>query len=151
MKHLKRRYVPRILRALRNDDGAASVEFVLSFPVIILATLIVFDVGRVVQESSTLSTAAREAARFGSARSDDNLLPATVADIEAEAARILLNAGDATITVTITPPATWVAGSTYIAGGTITVEITKPHTFFVTGWLSMTPIELRGRADMLIV
>ena len=97
----------RLRRLNSNQDGAASVEFILSFPILLIATLIVFDIGFGVQKFSTLNHAANDAARFASARAVDNLFPVTEAEITAFARTQLVGLiGDPpTITITVTPPA----------------------------------------------
>lgn len=144
----------QVSAGLRDDSGSAAIEFVLSFPIVVLATLIVFDVGGVVQESSTLSAAAREAVRFGSARASNSVIPATTAEIEAVANDILLNYTDYVVTVIITPPAYYDASihpDPFLSGGVLTVEITRNHDFLLGGFIGAAPVELSGRADMLII
>lgn len=49
---------------MRREDGQALVEFALIIPIFLLVVLGLFDLGRAVFYSSTLSNAAREAVRL---------------------------------------------------------------------------------------
>jgi hypothetical protein len=61
----------------QKPQGQAMVEFALVIPVFILLMVGIFDLGRVIWVNDTLSTAAREAARFAIVHggSDSNLCP----------------------------------------------------------------------------
>ncbi len=154
----------RLRRLNSNQDGAASVEFILSFPILLIATLIVFDIGFGVQKFSTLNHAANDAARFASARAVDNLFPVTEAEITAFARSQLVGLiGDPpTITITVTPPASGPdeTGNPFISGATISIVIAQDHDFllggFVPGFMlggapDAASLNLVARADMLVI
>jgi Flp pilus assembly protein TadG len=63
---MKRRFAP-------ISTGQTLVEFALAIPVLLLLTVVIFDLGRAVFYSSVVHNAAREGARWGVINPDDDL------------------------------------------------------------------------------
>lgn len=161
----KRFNLKRLLRLHRDQDGAASIEFILSFPILLIATVMVFDIAFGVQKFSTLNHAANDAARFASARAADNLFPVTTNEITAFARSQLVGLiGVApTITITVVPPAIYdsdVDPSPFMTGATISVVISQRHDFLLGGFVpnfmlggnpEAASLNLSTRADMLVI
>ena len=137
----------------RDERGSASIEFVITFPVVILATLIIFDIGRATQMMSSLSSAANDTARYASAHATDNLIPKTEAEIVAFANSRLVGVGPGPDPVIIfTPPAgADVADPDFVSGGEVSVRITRDLAFFTFGFVGLGPQEFVGRADMIVL
>ena len=55
----------RLSQRLRDDRGAQLLEFALVFPVVILATAGIVDVGLLIKDYQVVTNAAREGARIG--------------------------------------------------------------------------------------
>ncbi len=143
----------KFLRIKRDERGSASIEFVISFPIIVLATLIIFDIGRATQMMSTLSNAANDTARYASAHATDNLIPKTETEIVDFANTRLtgIGAGSA-ITVTFTPPAgADEADPDFVSGGEVSVRITQDLSFITFGFIGLPAQEFIGRADMIVL
>lgn len=156
--------ISRLLRLRRNEDGAASVEFILAFPILVIATLIVFDVALGMQKFSTLAHAANDTARFASARALDNLAPVTETEITAFARTQLVGlwGNAATIVINVTPPASGpdASGNDFISGATISIVISQQHDFLLGGFVpefmlggapDAASLNLVARADLLVI
>jgi Flp pilus assembly protein TadG len=141
------------LRLRRDERGSASIEFVITFPIIILATLIIFDIGRATQMMSTLSNAANDTVRYASAHATDNLIPKTETEIIAFANTRLTGVGSGSaITVTFTPPAgADPADPDFVSGGEVSIRITQTLDFFTFGFIGRGPQQFIGRADMIVL
>lgn len=148
MKHMR-----KYLRIVRDERGAAGIEFVITFPIIVLATLIIFDIGRATQMMSTLSNAADDAARYASVHATDSLIPKTEAEIIAFANTRLTGVGPGSaVTVTFTPPVgADVADPDYVSGGEVSVRITQNLTFFTLSFIGVSAQQFIGRADMIVI
>lgn len=143
----------KYFEVMRDERGSSAIEFVITFPIIVLATLMIFDIGRATQTMSTLSSAANDTARYASAHATDNLIPKTENEIIAFANSRLDGLGDGTaVTVTFTPPAgADVADPDFVSGGEVSVRITQDLRFFVFNILGLPDQEFIGRADMIVL
>ena len=66
----------------RKDRGAVLMEFVFSFILFLLVTLVgVMDLGRAIWAHNVLAHASHEAARYAIVRGGDSLSPATESSI----------------------------------------------------------------------
>jgi Flp pilus assembly protein TadG len=109
---------------LGHESGAVLVEFALTLPLLLLLIVGIFDFGRLFQEYSVVTNAAREGARMA-------VLPASygIPDIEARVTAVLSAGG-----VTATPAITVTDGSLDPGAGaapfsTKRVEVQVDHTF----------------------
>ncbi len=57
---------------MRNDSGQATVETALTFPVVLIALLLIVQVGIVVRDALALAQAAREGVRTAAISADDD-------------------------------------------------------------------------------
>ena len=147
------RRMQKYFRIIRDEQGSASIEFVITFPIIVLATLMIFDIGRATQMMSTLSNAADDAARYASVHATDSLIPKTETEIIAFANTRLDGMGAGTaVTVTFTAPAgADPADPDFVSGGEVSVRITQTLRFFVFNILSLPDQQFVGRADMIVI
>lgn len=141
------------LRLVRDERGSAAIEFAISFPIIVLATLMIFDIGRATQMMSTLSNAADDAARYASVHATDSLIPKTETEIIAFTNTRLDGMGAGTaVTVTFTAPAgADPADPDFVSGGLVSVRITQNLTFFSFNIIGGGPQQFIGRADMIVI
>lgn len=116
----------------RDQEGAAAVEFALVLPLLLMLVFGIIDFGYLVNRSSMVNNAARDAAREGS-------LHATSAEIVAVADDALSGVPGASTEVTCTKPDGTACGVSYdtdaAAGGTVIVTVTYVHEM-------ITPISL---------
>lgn len=129
----------RAIRQVRDQRGAAAVEFALVFPMLVLLVFGIIDFGLLVNANVTVANATRDAARTAS-------LGGTEAEIRAQATAGLssLSARDTgfvTISVTCAKPAaTCSVYSQTTSGDTAIVNIQVVHQwlFPLWPWPSMT-------------
>ncbi len=140
--------MPRILlkiaRMLRDTGGVAAVEFAFAFPILILLVIGTADVGRALWYTSTLDHAAREGARYASLRGAESSHPASVTEIETFTQNRAVGINPSNLTVSVT----WAPNS--YSGGRVTVQVSRPFGFLLTGFLDLSPFELTGDATMTV-
>jgi Flp pilus assembly protein TadG len=100
--------------ALRDDRGAAAVEFALVVIPLLMLVMGIIDFGRVLNQDISLNAAARQAARVMAIKND------------ATAARNTARAASTDLTPTLTDAQITVSPSTCTSGSTVTVTITYP-------------------------
>lgn len=113
---------------LRDDSGAAAVEFALVLPILLLVVCAIIDFGRAYFTDTSLSNSAREAVRVVALRgttatSGDAVIAAATEAIPADEVPSLVIAVDG---VTVT------AGSTLAlctVGQPVTVTVTQPFDY----------------------
>ena len=93
------------MRRKNRMRGAAVTEIALLTPLIFMATLGAFEVGRGVWINHTLSHVAREAVRYAAVRSESSDDPATLSKVASRIKReaVGIDAGRLTIQTTWTP------------------------------------------------
>lgn len=128
----------------RNPDrGAAAVEFALVVPLLILLILGIAEFGKAYYLQTTISAAAREAARVMALANDPSpTVNLGAARAAAKSAASNLGLTDAQITVT---PSTCVTNSADPTA-TVTVKVSYPLTFITSQFGS--PITLIGTGVM---
>ena len=126
----------RVTRRLRDERGASAVEFALVVPLLILVLMGIVEFGKTVNTQSTLSSAAREAARTMALTNDVGQARAA-----AQSADGSLNLAASAISVT---PASCTGAS---ATQMVTVTITYRQVF-ASGLVGRTGVDLTGTAAM---
>ena len=122
---------------IRDERGAAAVEFALVAPLLLLLVLGIAEFGRAYNISTTLSAAAREGARTMALQ---NSTSAARAAAQAAAPGVSLSSSQISVTPAACPAAG--TGSTTL----VTVRITYPMTF-VSG-LFGSSVTLHGTGVM---
>jgi hypothetical protein len=89
--------------ARRTDDGQATLEAALTLPVVLLALLLIVQVGIVVRDALALTGAAREGARTAAVTASDDEARAAIRQAAGP-----LDAGR--IEIAFAPSADWAAG-----------------------------------------
>lgn len=120
-----RRRVGQFLRRTRDDAaddrGQAAFEFVLVLPFFILFVVLVIDFGILMYEYVSVSSAAREGARYGSVNCGDG--SCTAAEVKtrtlARSGGILANASEVTVS--------WPNGVN--RGSNVAVRVVHPYDF----------------------
>ena len=127
-----------------NQRGAALIEFVLTFPILVFATLVVFDIGRSAFTILTLNGAAADAARYASVRGTLTLNPATTQDITNFALERAISVGPGALDVTVT----W--DPSPFPGAEVEVVITYTLTHFLSLIANVDPMPVFGRASVTV-
>ena len=127
----------------RKDRGAVLVEFVFSFLLFLLVTLVgIMDLGQGIWAHNVLAHASHEAARFAIVRGADSLSPATENDIRdyLRSKAPFLDSNSVNVSVTWDPDTS--PGST--------VEIQASYTFEPLVALFLPDIPLSSTSQMVI-
>jgi len=138
-------FLNRISAVCQDCRGAISIELSLILPALLLATLMVFDVGRAVLAYSSLNDVAADAARYasihgarsGGSMSDDEIISyakSRIAGLELSAVQM---------TVTWQP--------SRHRGSSVSIDISSEFTFLATRLLPMSPINLDGHGSMTVL
>ncbi len=127
-----------------NQRGAALIEFVLTFPILVFATLFVFDVGRSAFTIMTLNGAAADAARYASVRGTLSLNPATTESITNFALDRSFGVGPGALDVTVT----W--NPSPMPGAEVEVVITYTMDLIMARIANVDPIPVRGHASVTV-
>ena len=151
----------KLLRLRKEEGGSTLVEFAISFPVLLISTLLIFDIGLGVQTYSTLQHTANDTARFITARALDSPAPTNptevVNHVVTKLTGILPSAGTAPLVqfkLTNPSDATGTAlpfSTGFVSGNKLTVTILHRHRFLLGNVFGADPIIMRGRAEMLIL
>lgn len=127
-----------------NQRGAALIEFVLTFPILVFATLFVFDIGRATFTIMTLNGAAADAARYASVHGTLSLSPATTQRITNVALDRAFGVGPGTIDVAVT----W--DPSPMPGAEVEVVITYTMEMIMARIANVDPIPVRGHATITV-
>lgn len=130
---------------LHNNRGNSTVEFALIIPTLVIATLMIFDLGRMVLAYSSIQDVAADTARYasingplrGGGMSDAEI----ISYAEGQIAGLELSLIDTTIT--------WAANKS--RGSVVTVNISSGFDFFVTRLLPINSITLEGSASITVL
>lgn len=107
--------IPRLFKSSR---GNAAVEFALTFPTLMVVTLMIFDLGQALFVYTTVNNAAADGARYAALHGTSNTYPKTAAEIEAyiQDRATGLDPANLTITLTYTP-------NNQFTGSTVEVQL----------------------------
>lgn len=138
-------FFKHIKRMLGNKQGSMAVEFALVMPGIVVATLMIFDLGRVVLAYSSIHDVASDTARYasihgpvrGGGMSDAEIIQYA----EGQIAGLELSLIETQII--------WSAAKA--RGSIVTVEITSGFEFFVSRFIPNSNFTLRGEASITVL
>lgn len=136
----------RILRGLFKDkQGSTAVEFALVMPVVVMATLMIFDLGRVMLAYSSVNDVASDTARYASIHGPARGGGVSDADIinyaESQIAGLELALIDTTII--------WSANKA--RGSIVTVQISSGFEFFVTRFIPIDAFLIEAQASFTVL
>ncbi|MBI3522297.1 MAG: pilus assembly protein [Chloroflexi bacterium] len=145
------------MRGIVEDRGQALIEFAMVLPVIVLLLVGIFDVGRAIQQESSLTAATREATRYATVHGAQSssptgpnsatyTAPSTDTAVNAVVQRFVTG-----INTALTISSTWPDGNAN-RGSRVVVTATTPFqpllsSFFGAGGLTIT---LRGSSTLAI-
>lgn len=125
--------------------GSAAIEFALTLPILIIVTLLIFDIGRGLFVLTTINHLASEGARYGSVRGaaspTSTTTDAVVTYVRGRAAGMDLT--ELTVTVIFNPSA--------FSGSNVEVEINYNYEFFISGFLPVSGITMTANSNMTIL
>ena len=137
---------PRSLlsRLRRNQEGAAILEFALILPFLMIVTIGLIDIGRMVWYRTTLAHIAREGTRYAAVHGASNPFPVTEQQVETYIVNrtVGISSNDLGIDVN------WAPNNS--SGSTVTINVTYNFNFFITGFLPLDPMQLRGASSMIV-
>lgn len=135
-----------LLRRLRRDRrGGAMVEWALVAPMLIMLLLGSVDLGRYVWIRASLDHAAREGARYASLRGAESDVPATSDEIAA----YVVQRAAAIPTAAATVAVLWSPDN--YPGSSVTVRVEYRFHFLSLGVLGREPLEMAGRASLIVL
>ncbi len=117
-----------ISRLFKSRRGNAAVEFALTFPTLMVVTLIIFDLGQALFVFTTINNVAADGARYAALHGDSNTYTKTATEIEAyiEDRATGLDPDALTITLTYTPNNTF-------TGSQVEVQVNYQLGIFLSG------------------
>ncbi len=125
--------------------GSAAIEFALTLPILVIITLLIFDIGRGLFVLTTINHLASEGARYASVRGAESptstTTDAVVTYIQGRAAGMDLT--ELTVTVIFNPSA--------FSGSNVEVEINYNFKFFISGFLPISGITMTANSNMTIL
>jgi len=114
-------------KIFRETRGNAAVEFALTFPTLVVITLMIFDLGRALFVYTTVNNVAADGARYAAVRGTGSAYAKTAAQIEdyIESVAAGLEPGNLTISVTYDP--------SNLPGAEVQVQVDYALEFFLSG------------------
>ncbi len=131
-------------KLLKDHKGAAFIEFALIAPIFFLVTFAIIDFGRMMWLNNTVEHAATEGARFAAVRGSNKPSPAT----ETQVVTFVQGRADGMALTTSEIAVTWTPNNN--AGSTVTVQVTYNYEYIIAGFLGFDPVDLQGRATMVV-
>jgi Flp pilus assembly protein TadG len=115
-------------RLFQSIRGSAAVEFALTFPIMVVVTLMIFDLGRALFVYTTVNNMAAEGSRYAAVHGERSSVTKTADEIETYITNLGagLEASSLTVTVAYSP-------NTTTTGAEVTVTIDYALDFFLSG------------------
>lgn len=130
---------------IRDRRGTAMIEFAFVAPVLFMLTIGTIDVGRAVWTASMLDHVARETTRYASVRGSASLNPVTDAQLQTYVNDRLFAVDFSDLTVTVI----WTPNNN--PGGTVQVQLDYQYEFLLSGLIGLSPIQLQGDSEMVVL
>ncbi|MCW2787440.1 MAG: pilus assembly protein [Marmoricola sp.] len=148
---MPRRRMPR--RVLRDERGAAAVEFALIVPILVMLVFGIVDFGWAINRDTMVNNAAREGAREGSLDPDQTAIATTVRNSLSSIEPVGTTPSKITVTVGCLKPDNTVCTNFVTdarSGGTVIVTVALNHswvtpvgTAFGNGIILSKTVEMR--------
>ncbi len=133
-----------ILKLLKNESGAAFIEFGILASILITLSFAVIDFGRMMWLNNTVEHVAAEGARYAAVRGANKSSP-----VDADQVTTYVQdradgvpAADMDISVTWSPDNG--------PGGSVTVVVTYNYEYIIGGMLGFDQVDLVGRSTMIV-
>ena len=137
--------IRKLVAILKDQQGSTAVEFALVMPALIMATLMIFDLGRIMLAYSSVNDVASDTARYASIHGPVQGGGVSDLDIvnyaEGQIAGLELSLIETSIS--------WSANKS--RGSTVTIEISSGFEFFVTRFIPIEAFTIRGEASITVL
>ena len=133
-----------ILKLLKNNSGAAFVEFALLATIFFTLSFAIIDFGRMMWLNNTVEHVATEGARYAAVRGSNKSSPVDAAQVTSyiQDRATGIPAADMDISVT------WAPNNN--PGGSVTVLVTYDYEYIIGGILGFDSVDLEGRSTMIV-
>ena len=133
-----------ILKLLKNESGAALIEFSILASIFITLSFAVIDFGRMMWLNNTVEHVATEGARYAAVRGSNKSSPVDEDQVTSyvQDRATGVPASDMNISVTWSPNNN--------PGGSVTVVVTYNYEYIIGGMLGFDPVDLQGRSTMIV-
>ncbi len=133
-----------ILPLLKDESGAAFVEFGILASIFITLSFAVIDFGRMMWLNNTVEHVAAEGARYAAVRGSNKASPVDADQITTyvQDRATGVPAADMDISVTWSPNNN--------PGGSVTVVVTYDYEYIIGDMLGFDSVELEGRSTMIV-
>ena len=133
-----------ILKLLKNNSGAAFVEFALLATIFFTLSFAIIDFGRMMWLTNTVEHVATEGARYAAVRGSNKSSPVDAAQVTSyiQDRATGIPAADMDISVT------WAPNNN--PGGSVTVLVTYDYEYIIGGILGFDSVDLEGRSTMIV-
>ncbi len=134
----------KLLQLLKNDSGAAFVEFGLLASVFIILSFAIIDFGRMMWLNNTVEHVATEGARYAAVRGANKSSPVDEDQVTSyvQARATGVPAADMDISVSWSPNNN--------PGGSVTVVVIYNYEYIIGGMLGFDAVDLEGRSTMIV-
>jgi Flp pilus assembly protein TadG len=133
-----------ILKLLKDESGAAFVEFGLLASIFFTVSFAIVDFGRMMWLNNTVEHVAAEGARYAAVRGADKPTPATASAVTTYIQDRTDGIPDADMAISVT----WSPNNN--PGGSVTVLVTYNYDYIIGGMLGFDPVDLQGRSTMIV-
>jgi Flp pilus assembly protein TadG len=135
---------------IRDERGAAAVEFAIVCPVLVLLVFGMIEFGLLLYNQQVITNASREGARFGIVAPDAGGQRRTAVEIQGVVdtycgSRLVTFGDGGSLPTTATTPNT---PTTHAFGEDLTVTVTYPYGFLVLQNLGFEPVTLQAQTVM---
>ncbi len=133
-----------ILQLLKDESGAAFVEFGILASIFLTLSFAVIDFGRMMWLNNTVEHVAAEGARYAAVRGSNKASPVDASQVTTyvQDRATGVPAADMDISVTWSPNTT--------PGGSVTVVVTYDYEYIIGDMLGFDSVELEGRSTMIV-
>lgn len=132
------------LKLLKNESGAAFVEFGLLATIFFTLTFAIIDFGRMMWLNNTVEHVAAEGARYAAVRGSNKASPVSETDVTTYVQDRTDGIPDADIDIDVT----WSPNNN--PGGTVTVLVTYNYEYIIGSILGFDPVDLQGHSSMIV-
>ncbi len=133
-----------ILQFLKNESGAAVIEFGILASIFITLSFAIIDFGRMMWLNNTVEHVATEGARYAAVRGSNKSSPVDADQVTTyvQDRATGIPAADMNISVT------WAPNNN--PGGSVTVLVTYNYEYIIGSMLGFDPVDLEGRSTMIV-
>ncbi len=133
-----------ILLILKEESGAAFVEFGILASIFITLSFAVIDFGRMMWLNNTVEHVAAEGARYAAVRGSNKSSPVDAGQVTT----YVQDRADGVPAADMDISVTWSPNND--PGGSVTVVVTYNYEYIIGSMLGFDPVDLKGRSTMIV-